>query len=611
MDPQSEPIRSAKVRVVGKEGLFEGKSTVRASKKADSGDESLERRGVDLQGHSDAQWSESVSDMTSVGEVGVISSSKSGYEWVSDTMWKIPTKFADAEGVRRLGSPSAWVRKGSKVNIEFLPCLPSERVCHRGPNGDWFFIYTCVLAEIGVRFPFTRFECAVLRQINCAPSQIHHNSWAYMRAFQILMEYLGESPALEVFFFLFQAKSVDRGVWVTLNSHQGRSVFCPFKPTYRDFKEFYIKVRSVEDSFPFFLDEHLAERFPLYWNKRPVQCLRVEELSDRDADLVEFLFLNLKGGKVLNTSEVLKWDSDKESVVGYFESKIPDCNTSSLKSFFKQRAEKEVSSSQVVKIEKGNEVNKPAERKRPVSLKRLRSEEAFGKKVIDLTDAKCCGREVSLKDVADFTRSQEALHGFNGTEDLSSLWCEHYPFSIIADEHFRSKADLESLGKVGKVAAARYMQVEAARLLCISRELEIQAVEEESSQHEKKADLVELEKSLKLARDQVVLKEKENGLLIEENSKLKTKVSQLTKDKSELENKVVELCGEKKEAEVSKKAHGFEMFAAAWDRAKAQVELFVPGVNLEKMDPVKVVYKGQLVDDDQVSADGSDDHNPQ
>ncbi|MED6218441.1 hypothetical protein PIB30_026665 [Stylosanthes scabra] len=465
-------------------------------------------------------WSESVSGMTTVGEVGAISSSKLGYEWVSDSVWKIPTKFVDVEGVRRLGPPSAWVREGSKVSVEFLQCLPSERVFHRGSNGEWFFMYTCVLAEIGMRFPFTRFECAVLRQVNCAPSQIHPNSWAYMRAFQILMEYLGETLSLEVFFFLFQAKGVDRGVWVTLNSHQGRSVFCPFKPTYRDFKEFYIK--------------------------RPAQCLGVEELSDRNADLVEFLFLNLKGGKVLNTSELLKWDSDKKSVV---ETKVPDCNTSSLKSFFKQRVEKDLSSSQVVKIEKGSEVNKPADRKRPVNLKRL--------------------REISLKEVVDFTRSQEGLHGFNGTENLSSLWCEHFPFSIVAYEHFRSKVDLDLLKKVGKVAAVRYMQVEVARLLCLGREWEVQAMGEKSSQQEKRADLIEVKKSLKLTREQVALKEKENELLMEENAKLKTKVSQLSKDKSELVNRVVELVGEKKEVEVGKKSHGFEMFAAALDRAKA------------------------------------------
>ncbi|MED6136823.1 hypothetical protein PIB30_059335 [Stylosanthes scabra] len=347
--------------------------------------------------------------------------------------------------------------------------------------------------------------------------------------------------------------------------HKGRSVFCPFKETYRDFKEFFIKVRSAEDSFP-------------------------------------FLFSNLNGGKILNTSELLKWDNDKEYVIDYLEKKIPDCNTLSLKSFFKQRAEKEMSSSQVVKIEKGIEMNKPVERKRPVSLKRLRSEEMSRKKVIDLTEGKCCGKDVSLEEVANFSRSQEGLHGFNGTEDLTSLWCKHHPFSIVADEHFRSKADLELLGKMGKV--------EAAQLLCIIREWEVQAMEEEKSQREKKADLIEVEKSLNLARDRVVLKEKENRLLMEENGKLKSKVSQLTKEKSGLENRVVELCSEKKEVEVSKKAHGFEMFAAAWDRAKAQVQLFVPGVDLKKMDPVKVVYKGELVDDDQVPVEESDDHDP-
>ncbi|MED6171016.1 hypothetical protein PIB30_036775 [Stylosanthes scabra] len=466
--------------------------------------------------------------MASVGEFGAISSSKTSYEWVSNVVWNIPTKFVDVEGVRRLGPPSSWVKEGSQISVEFLPCLPTERVCHKGPSGGWFFMYTCVLAEIGVGFHFTSFECLVLRQINCAPSQIHPNAWGYMRAYQILMEYLGEFPSLERYVGDAEFASGSLGV-------------LSFQGDLRDFKEFYIKVRSTEDSFPFFLNEHLVERFPLYWNKRPVQCLGVEELSDHDADLVEFLFINLKGSRVLNTAELLKWDSDRQSAVTYLEKKIPDCNIATLKSFFKQRAEKDLSSSHVVKIEKGVEVEKPIERKRP---------------------------DVSLKEVADFTRSQEGLHGFNGTEDLSSLWCGHFPFTIVADEHFRSKADLELLRKIGKVSAARYMQVEAARLMCISRDWEVQVLEEENLQKSKITDLVES-------------REQSGGAL-----------------------------WRKKEAEVSKKAHGFEMFAAAWDRAKAQIELLVPGADLKKMDPVKVVCKGELVDDDQVPAEESGDHDP-
>ncbi|MED6163156.1 hypothetical protein PIB30_077153 [Stylosanthes scabra] len=92
---------------------------------------------------------------------------------------------------------------------------------------------------------------------------------------------------------------------------------------------------------------------------------------------------------------------------------------------------------------------------------------------------------------------------------------------------------------------------------------------DEGSKEDKRVELIELEKNLKLAREQVILKERESVLLKEENGKLKAKVTQLCKEKPELENRVVELCGENKEAEVSKKAHGFEMFAVAWDRAKA------------------------------------------
>ncbi|MED6188323.1 hypothetical protein PIB30_084876 [Stylosanthes scabra] len=232
----------------------------------------------------------------------------------------------------------------------------------------------------------------------------------------------------------------------------------------------------------------------------------------------------------------------------------------------------------------------------------MRSEDVSGKRVIDLTEGKCCGKDVELEAVVEFSRSQQGLHGFDESDSLSSLWSERYPFSVVADEHFQSKADVEMLRRTGKVVAARYVQVQAARLMCISHGLELQALEEESSQKNKRADMLGLERKLRFATEQVGLKEKENGLLKEENDGLKVM--------KEAEGRVVEVCGERKEAEVSKKAHGYKMFADAWDRAKAQIELLVPGADLEKMDPVKVVYKGELVDDDQVPAEGSDDHNP-
>ncbi|MED6116373.1 hypothetical protein PIB30_099723 [Stylosanthes scabra] len=440
-----------------------------------------------------------------------------GYEWVSEAVLGLPSLFTDIESVEQLDSSLLWVRKGQDVKVEFVPCSALDMVCHEGKAADWFFMYTCVLAEIG-------------------------------------------------------AKGVERGVWVTLSSHQGRTVFSLFIATYRDFKNFYIKVRSPEDVMPFFLDENFSQKFPLYWCRKSVQCLGVEELSERDAGISEFLFENLRGGKILTTSVLLKWESERSMT------KVPDCNTASLKSFFKQRAERELSSSHVVKVEKGSEMNKPSGKRNPISLKRMRTKETSGKRVIDLTEGRKFGKDVVSEDVADFVKSQQGLHGFENGGGVNSLWSEAFPFPMVANEHFQAKADVDLLDGLGKV--------QAARLMCISRMWELQGLEEESL---KKADALELEKKLLLSIEQVSLKEKENVMLKEENTELKVKVAKLAKDKNDLETRVVEVFGERKEAEVSKKAHGFEMFAEAWDRAKAQAELFAPGVSFEKMDPVKVV----------------------
>ncbi|MED6164615.1 hypothetical protein PIB30_091864, partial [Stylosanthes scabra] len=53
----------------------------------------------------------------------------------------------------------------------------------------------------------------------------------------------------------------------------------------------------------------------------------------------------------------------------------------------------------------GDEVNKPSEKRKPISVKRMRSKEVSGKKVIDLIEGKCCGRDVSLEKVSKFTKS--------------------------------------------------------------------------------------------------------------------------------------------------------------------------------------------------------------
>ncbi|MED6155946.1 hypothetical protein PIB30_010294 [Stylosanthes scabra] len=224
-------------------------------------------------------------------------------------------------------------------------------------------------------------------------------------------------------------------------------------------------------------------------------------------------------------------------------------------------------------------------------MKRLRCEEGSGKKMIDLTEKKCCGKEFSFKDATNFTKNQKNLHGFDGAEDLTSVWGEHFSFSLVADEHFQSIADLDLLEKSGKIAAARYMQ--AARFMCISQGLELQALEETTQRDRESVEkAAEKEKKLQNALEQAALKVKEIALLKEDMEKLNSECAKLKKDKSDLEGRVVDLCIEKKEFEEEKRKYGFNMFAVAWDRVKAQAEFFTPGVKFEDMDLVKVVHKG-------------------
>ncbi|MED6192024.1 hypothetical protein PIB30_006168 [Stylosanthes scabra] len=282
------------------------------------------------------------------------------FSWVKGEVREMSSLFIDQESVDELGVPSTWVREGSDVKLRFLPCSGEDRVFHRGEGWEFFFIYTTVFLDIRVRFPFTEFECGVLSQLKCALTQIYPNAWAFIKGFEILMEYLGTKPLLE-------AEGVRKGGIVTLNSVQEKTLFGLYRQSYKDFKQMYIK-----------------------WYSEPVQILGMAKVSEEKT------------------------------------------TTGGLKNFFKTRAERGHSAPNVIKIEERVVVNQPAEKKKVPSMKRRRAEEGgSGKKVIELTSSWCCGKEISLEEVKGITEKQKRLHGYVGEEDLTSIWSEHFPISVV------------------------------------------------------------------------------------------------------------------------------------------------------------------------------------
>ncbi|QHN82160.1 uncharacterized protein DS421_20g693290 [Arachis hypogaea] len=162
------------------------------------------------------------------------------YDWVNDDVRDRIFLFLDIGAVNEIDK-SKVARANSGVRLELLPCTVDDRVFHRGEGFEHFFMYSCVLEELRVRIPFSDFECKVLKQLNCAPSQLHPNGWTFLRAFEILIEFLEENPSVELFFSLFQAKGVWKGGWVNLNSSPGFGVFKLYKSSFKNFKEMYLK----------------------------------------------------------------------------------------------------------------------------------------------------------------------------------------------------------------------------------------------------------------------------------------------------------------------------------------------------------------------------------
>ena len=95
-------------------------------------------------------------------------------------------------------------------------CLPGEPICadDKGNNGELFcFIYTTLFKKVKLRLRSTHFERELLTELNIAPAQLHPNSWAFVRAFQILCAHLLLPASVDVFLFLFEAKNPGDRLW--------------------------------------------------------------------------------------------------------------------------------------------------------------------------------------------------------------------------------------------------------------------------------------------------------------------------------------------------------------------------------------------------------------
>jgi hypothetical protein len=102
-----------------------------------------------------------------------------------------------------------------------------------------FPMHEVVFKDMGFRLPFSDFQREMLRWTKLSPTQIDPNSYAFMRAFELLCDYLQIPASKDV---LFSFLTMQRGTnWVSFR--QSQKIFEIFAGKVRSFKERFFLVR--------------------------------------------------------------------------------------------------------------------------------------------------------------------------------------------------------------------------------------------------------------------------------------------------------------------------------------------------------------------------------
>ncbi|RDX90185.1 hypothetical protein CR513_27977, partial [Mucuna pruriens] len=120
------------------------------------------------------------------------------YSWVDPDIKKVPSALIRPNSL--LGMAKAICQRG-QWSVTIFPCRGQRPA--RSHEGSFFLSLRHPPVKLGVKLPFTPFKRSTLRVLNVAPTQLHLNNWAFVRAFELLCEDIGRVPSLSIFFWFF------------------------------------------------------------------------------------------------------------------------------------------------------------------------------------------------------------------------------------------------------------------------------------------------------------------------------------------------------------------------------------------------------------------------
>jgi len=118
--------------------------------------------------------------------------------WVDSKVVEISSSYKTKASVSKfLGKCPVLKAGGHSSFLSVVPYSSTESVClgRPGTSPSFFYMYTCLFADLHVSVPFDKFTMGVLRALHVASTQIHPNTWASIQAFHLLCDVLRLHPS--------------------------------------------------------------------------------------------------------------------------------------------------------------------------------------------------------------------------------------------------------------------------------------------------------------------------------------------------------------------------------------------------------------------------------
>ena len=244
---------------------------------------------------------------------------KEEYDWASDDLideCSTLNSVEDVEAHRR--DPALYnfnafhkTHDSHVLVCRMKPGVPVYVDSRATGGSPFFFLDQMVFKRVGLRLPFTSFERELLTKINTAPAQLHPNSWAFVRGFQILCRYLGIPSSVDAFLHFFEVRKQGKSLWMSFSGVAGRIILTLFQNSFKGWKGKFFKVRVTK------YDPTALEGFPLYWTDKPItiKALSLDQLDPADRNVCKAL---AGLGVVFDTAKLIANEFNAHGLSTYF-----------------------------------------------------------------------------------------------------------------------------------------------------------------------------------------------------------------------------------------------------------------------------------------------------